>query len=173
MLFDAKFTKCLQKCEGKLKFSTHVLSQQQNTNSHVATWQQRQVFFLPDMRIWWSGFTLRTFTMSLFTLSLLKVPREWDVRLHLKLHFSKNVFIHYNNYCFLNNIIILRGMFFMSNIIAVIKFYKFSNTQSVLSTKYVYILSKNAQENRLIKNTTKVERTLLVTFWTNYIPIYS
>lgn len=61
----------------------------------------------------------------------------------------------------------------MSQIITVIKFYKFSNTQSVLSTKYVYILSKNAQENRLIKNTTKVERTLLVTFWTNYIPIYS
>ena len=61
----------------------------------------------------------------------------------------------------------------MSQIITVIKFYKFSNTQSVLSTKYVYILSKNAQENRLIKNTTKVEKTLLVTFWTNYIPIYS
>ena len=61
----------------------------------------------------------------------------------------------------------------MSQIITVIKFCKFSNTQSVLSTKYVYILSKNAQENRLIKNTTKVERTLLVTFWTNYIPIYS
>lgn len=61
----------------------------------------------------------------------------------------------------------------MSQIITVIKFYKFSNTQSVLSTKYVYILSKNAQENRLIKNTTKVETTLLVTFWTNYIPIYS
>ena len=55
-------------------------------------------------------------------------------------------------------------MFFMSQIITVIKFCKFSNTQSVLSTKYVYILSKNAQENRLIKNTTKVERTLLVTF---------
>ena len=55
-------------------------------------------------------------------------------------------------------------MFFMSNIIAVIKFYKFSNTQSGLSTKYVYLLNKNAQENRLIKNTTKVERTLLVTF---------
>lgn len=47
-------------------------------------------------------------------------------------------------------------------IITVIKFYKFSNTQSVLSTKYVYILSKNAQENRLIKSTTKAERTLLV-----------
>lgn len=80
--------------------------------------------------------------------------------------FQKDVFIHYNNYCFLNNIIIPRGMFFMSNIIAVIKFYKFSNTQrvSVLSTKYVYLLNKNAQENRLIKNTTKVERTLLVTF---------
>lgn len=61
----------------------------------------------------------------------------------------------------------------MSQIITVIKFYKFSNTQSILSTKYVYILSKNAQENRLIKNTTKVETTLLVTFWTNYIPIYS
>ena len=61
----------------------------------------------------------------------------------------------------------------MSQIITVIKFYKFSNTQSVLSTKYVYLLNKNAQENRLIKNTTKVERTLLVTFWTNYIPIYS
>ena len=61
----------------------------------------------------------------------------------------------------------------MSQIITVIKFYKFSNTQSVLSTKYVYILIKNAQENRLIKNTTKVETTLLVTFWTNYIPIYS
>ena len=61
----------------------------------------------------------------------------------------------------------------MSQIITVIKFYKFSNTQSILSTKYVYILSKNAQENRLIKNTTKVEKTLLVTFWTNYIPIYS
>ena len=61
----------------------------------------------------------------------------------------------------------------MSQIITVIKFYKFSNTQSVLSTKYVYILSKNAQENRLIKNTTKVETTLLVTFWTNYTPIYS
>lgn len=56
-------------------------------------------------------------------------------------------------------------MFFMSQIIiTVIKLYKFSNTQSVLSTKYVYILSKNAQENRLIKSTTKVERTLLVTF---------
>ena len=78
--------------------------------------------------------------------------------------FQKDVFIHYNNYCFLNNTIILRGMFFMSNIIAVIKFYKFSNTQSVLSTKYVHLLNKNAQENRLIKNTTKVERTLLVTF---------
>ena len=37
ILFDAKFTKCLQKCEGKLKFSTHVLSQQQNANSHLAT----------------------------------------------------------------------------------------------------------------------------------------
>lgn len=61
----------------------------------------------------------------------------------------------------------------MSQIITVIKFYKFSNTQSVLSTKYVYILSTNAQENRLIKNTPKVETTLLVTFWTNYIPIYS
>ena len=55
-------------------------------------------------------------------------------------------------------------MFFMSQIITVIKFYKFSKTKSVLSTKYVYILSKNAQENRLIKNTTKVETTLLVTF---------
>lgn len=61
----------------------------------------------------------------------------------------------------------------MSQIITVIKFYKFSNTQSVLSTKYVYILSTNAQENRLIKNTPKVETTLLVTFWTNYIPICS
>ena len=55
--------------------------------------------------------------MSLFTLSLLKVPRV--VSLHLKLHFQKNVFIHYNNYCFLNNIIILiktkRYVFYVTN----------------------------------------------------------
>lgn len=52
----------------------------------------------------------------------------------------------------------------MPEIIVVINFYNFSNTHSVLSPKYVYILNENAQENSLIKNTTKVERTLLVAF---------
>ena len=68
---------CCKNTKGKMRFSTRVLSQRQNTtNSHAATRRQRQFFFFPpDIRISWFGFSLRTLTSPLplpLPLSLLK-----------------------------------------------------------------------------------------------------
>lgn len=140
MLFDAKFTKCLQKCQGKVLTFCHnskmpilVLHLTATAGVFPARHAHLVVWVYPE------GFYD---TMSLYDCTTLNYI------------FQKNLFIHYNNYCSLNNIIILiktkrYGMFFfMSKLMAVITFYKFSNTQSVLSTKYVYILNEKHELKR-------------------------
>lgn len=142
MLFDAKFTKCLQKCQGKVLTFCHnskmpilVLHLTAMAGVFPARHAHLVIWVYPE------GFYD---TMSLYDCTTLNYI------------FQKNLFIHYNNYCSLNNIIILiktkRYGMFMSKLMAVITFYKFSNTQSVLSTKYVYILNeKHELKKRLIK----------------------
>lgn len=52
----------------------------------------------------------------------------------------------------------------MPKIIVVINLYNFSNTHSVLSPKYVYILNENAQENSLIKKYHKSWKNIISNF---------